>query len=70
MYEELRERLLKSLKDEFDYVIKFEKDKMTKFDKMLQIKNMMLILEQYEKIEPAIEKAINELAEKKRWEER
>ena len=69
MYEELKYRLLKSLKAELDYVAKFETDKMTKFDKMLQIKNIMLLLEQYEEIEPAIQKAINELAQKKTFEE-
>ena len=69
MYLELKTRLMNSLKAELDYVAKFETDKMTKFDKMLQIKNMMLLLEQYEKLEPAIQKAINELAQKKRFEE-
>lgn len=69
MYEELKFRLLNSLKYELDYVAKFEKDKMTKFDKMLQIKNIMRLIEQYEEIEPAIQKAINELAQKKRFEE-
>ena len=69
MYKELKTRLMNSLKAELDYVIKFETDKMTKFDKMLQIKNMMLLLEQYEELEPAIQKAINELAQKKRFEE-
>ena len=69
MYLELKTRLMNSLKAELDYVTKFETDKITKFDKMLQIKNMMLLLEQYEEIEPAIQKAINELAQKKRFEE-
>ena len=68
MYLELKTRLLNSLKSELDYVAKFETDKMTKFDKMLQIKNMMLLLEQYEELEPAIQKAMNELAIKKKWE--
>jgi hypothetical protein len=69
MYLELKTRLMNSLKAELDYVTKFETDKMTKFNKMLQIKNMMLLLEQYEEIEPAIQKAINDLAQKKRFEE-
>ncbi len=69
MYLELKTRLINSLKAELDYITKFETDKMIKFDKMLQIKNMMLLLEQYEEIEPAIQKAINELAQKKRFEE-
>ena len=69
MYLELKTRLMNSLKAELDYITKFETDKMTKFDKMLQIKNMMLLLGQYEEIEPAIEKAINDLAQKKRFEE-
>ena len=42
---------------------------MTKFDKMLQIKNMMLLLEQYEEIEPTIKKVVNELAQKNRFKE-
>lgn len=69
MYLELKTRLMNSLKAELDYVAKFETDKKTKFDKMLQIKNMMLLLEQYDEIEPAIQKAINELAQKKKFEE-
>ena len=69
MYPELKTRLMNSLKAELNYVTKFETDKMTKFDKMLQIKNMMLLLEQYEEIEPAIQKTINDLAQKKRFEE-
>lgn len=69
MYPELKTRLMNSLKAELDYVKKFETDKMTKFDKMLQIKNMMLLLEQYEEIEPAIQKAINDLAQKKKFEQ-
>lgn len=69
MYPELKTRLINSLKAELDYVTKFETDKMTKFDKMLQIKNMMLLLEQYDEIEPAIQKAINDIAQKKRFEE-
>ena len=69
MYKELKTRLMNSLKAELDYVTKFETDKMTKFDKMLQIKNMMLLIEQYDEIEPAIQKAINELAQKKRFKE-
>lgn len=69
MYLELKTRLMNSLKAELDYVTKFGTDKMTKFDKMLQIKNMMLLLGQYEEIEPAIEKAINDLAQKKKFEE-
>jgi hypothetical protein len=69
MYLELKTRLMNSLKAELDYVDKFETDKSTKFDKMLQLKNMMLLLEQYEEIEPAIQKAINDLAQKKRFEE-
>ena len=67
MYLELKTRLMNSLKAELDYITKFETDKMTKFDKMLQIKNMMLLLEQYEEIEPAIQKAINDIAQKKRF---
>lgn len=69
MYPELKTRLLNSLKAELDYVTKFETDRPTKFDKILQIKNMMLLLEQYEEIEPTIAKTINELAQKKRFEE-
>jgi hypothetical protein len=69
MYKELKGRLLNSLKSELDYVAKFETDKMTKFDKMMQIKNMMLLLENYEELEPGIAKNINELAHKKRFEE-
>jgi deoxyhypusine synthase len=69
MYEELKYRLLKSLEAELDYVAKFEKDKSTKFDKMLQIKNIMRLIEQYEEIEPTIKKAMNELAQKKRFKE-
>lgn len=68
MYPELKTRLMNSLKSELDYVKKFETDKSTKLDKMLQIKNMMLLLEQYEELEPAIQKAMNELAIKKKWE--
>ena len=67
MYLELKTRLMNSLKAELDYITKFETDKMTKFDKMLQLKNMMLLLEQYEEIEPAIQKAINDIAQKKRF---
>lgn len=69
MYPELKTRLMNSLKAELDYVTKFETDKTTKFDKMLQIKNIMLLLEQYEEIEPTIAKTINELGQKKRFEE-
>lgn len=69
MYKALKFRLINSLKAELDYVAKFETDKMTKFDKMLQIKNMMLLLEQYDEIEPAIQKAINDIAQKKKFEE-
>lgn len=69
MYKELKTKLINSLKAELDYVAKFETDPITKFDKMLKIKNMMLLLEQYEQIEPTIQKAINELAQKKRFEE-
>lgn len=69
MYLELKTRLMNSLKAELDYVTKFETDKMTKFDKMLQIKNIMLLLEQYDEIEPTIQKAINEIARKKKFEE-
>ena len=69
MYLELRTRLMNSLKAELDYITKFETDKITKFDKMLQIKNMMLLLEQYDEIEPDIQKAVNELAQKKTFEE-
>ena len=69
MYLELRTRLMNSLKAELDYITKFETDKITKFDKMLQIKNMMLLLEQYDEIEPVIQKVVNELAQKKRFEE-
>ena len=69
MYPGLKTRLMNSLKSELDYVAKFETDKMTKFDKMMQIKNMMLLLENYEELEPGITKTINELAHKKRFEE-
>ena len=69
MYLELKTRLMNSLKAELDYIIKHETDKMTKFDKMLQIKNMMLLLENYEELEPGIAKTINELAHTKRFEE-
>ena len=70
MYQELKSRLLNSLKYELDYVSKFENDKIKKYEKLLQIKNIMLLIEQYDEVEPAIQKAINELAEKKKWEER
>lgn len=69
MYPELKTRLMSSLKSELDYVAKLETDKMTKFDKMMQIKNMMLLLENYEELEPGIAKNINKLAHKKRFEE-
>lgn len=69
MYLELKTRLMNSLKAELDYVAKFETDKMTKFDKMLQIKNMMLLLEQYDEIEPIIQKAVNDITQKKRFKE-
>ena len=49
MYPELKTRLMNSLKAELDYVAKFETDKMTKFDKMLQIKNMMKLNQQYKR---------------------
>ena len=49
MYKELKIRLLNQLNAELDYVMKFETDKMTKFDKMLQIKNMMKLNQQYKR---------------------
>lgn len=70
MYKELKIRLMNSLKAELDYVAQHESDNSTKFDKLLQIKNMMLIIEQYEEIEPTLAKTINNIAEKKKWEER
>ena len=70
MYQELKTKLMNSLKAELDYVSKFENDKIKKYEKLLQIKNIMLLIEQYDEVEPAIQKAINELAEKKKWEER
>lgn len=70
MYKELKIRLMNSLKAELDYVAQHESDNPTKFDKLLQIKNMMLIIEQYEEIEPTLAKTINNIAEKKKWEER
>ena len=70
MYDELRFRLRNSLKYELDYVAKFETDKNKKFEKMLQIKNIMLLVEKYDEIEPEIQKAINELARKEKWQDR
>lgn len=67
MYKDLKDRLTNALKQEFDYVSKFERDEMVKADKMLQIKNMLILLTGYEKIEPDIAKAINNLAQKSKW---
>ena len=69
MYPELKTRLMNSLKYELDYVKRNETDKDKKLDKMLQIKNMLILLTVYEEIEPEIAKAINELAQKKKFEE-
>lgn len=69
MYPELKTRLMNSLKAELDYVSKFENDKIKKYEKLLQIKNMMLLIEQYEEIEPGIAQIINYRAQKKRFEE-
>ena len=69
MYLELKAKLLNSLKYELDYVKRYENDKEKKLDKMLQIKNMLILLTVYEEIEPEIAKAINELTQKKKFEE-
>lgn len=69
MYPELKTRLMNSLKYELDYVKRNETDKDKKLEKILQIKNMLILLTAYEEIEPEIAKAINELAQKKRFEE-
>ncbi len=68
MYLELKTRLMNSLKAELDYITKFETDKMTKFDKMLQIRNLIKLIENYEELEPSLAKAINEIARKKKFE--
>lgn len=69
MYPELKARLMNSLKYELDYVKRNETDKDKKLEKILQIKNMLILLTAYEEVEPTIQKAINELAQKKRFEE-
>lgn len=67
MYEELKFRLLNSLRAELDYVAKFEKDKSTKFDKMNDIMHVVKVIENYEEIEPKIADTINELARNKKF---
>lgn len=69
MYPELKARLMNSLKYELDYVKRNETDKDKKLEKILQIKNMLILLTAYEEVEPTIQKAINDLAQKKRFEE-
>lgn len=69
MYPELKTKLLNSLKYELDYVKRYETDKEKKLDKMLQIKNMLILLTAYEEIEPEIAKAINDLAHKNKYSE-
>jgi deoxyhypusine synthase len=68
MYDELKFRLINSLKYELDYVSKFEENKMKKYQKILQIKNVMIVLENYEEMELDIAKMINQHAQKKKWE--
>lgn len=69
MYKALKFRLLNQIKTELDYVDKFETDKSTKFDKMLQLKNMKQLIENYEELEPEIAVAMNRLAYKKKFEQ-
>lgn len=69
MYKALKFRLLNQIKTELDYVDKFETDKSTKFDKMLQLKNMKQLIENYEELEPEIAAAMNRLAYKKKFEQ-
>lgn len=69
MYKALKFRLLNQIKTELDYVDKFETDKPTKFDKMLQLKNMKQLIENYEELEPEIAAAMNRLAYKKKFEQ-
>lgn len=68
MYKELKVRLINSLKAEADYVTKFENDKNIKFNKMNDILNLTKVIENYEELEPAIAKAVVELAKKEKWE--
>lgn len=69
MYKALKLRLLNQIKTELDYVDKFETDKSTKFDKMLQLKNIKQLIENYEELEPEIAAAMNRLAYKKKFEQ-
>lgn len=69
MYLALKFRLLNQIKTELDYVDKFETDKSTKFDKMLQLKNIKQLIENYEELEPEIAAAMNRLAYKKKFEQ-
>lgn len=69
MYKDLKRRIFESLKSELDFVSKFEKDTVTKCDKMLQIKNMLVLFENYEQLEPKISKEINKIAREKKFKE-
>lgn len=70
MYLELKTRLMNSLKAEADYINKAETDKKQKLKKLNDILNIVKVIDNYEKIEPDIAKAINNLANKEKWEER
>ena len=70
MYLELKTRLMNSLKAEADYINKSETDKKQKLKKLNDILNVVKVIENYEEIEPDIAKAINNLANKEKWEER
>lgn len=68
MNKELEAKLSNTLKSEFEYVKKHEKDKNKRVEKMGNIINLQQVLNNYDELEPVIAEYLNKKAEKERWE--
>lgn len=61
-------KLTNVISAEADYVIKNEKDKEAKLDKLDTLINLAKILNNYDKLKPVIKEFLNKKAEKEKWE--
>lgn len=67
MNKELKVKLCNVLKTEFDYIVRNEDDEIAKIEKMFDIRHMIQIIENFEKIEPIISNYMNEKTDREKF---
>lgn len=67
MNEEVYKKIYDLLKDEADTTIRSNDELMNKVKKMNDITNLIKIMDNYEELEPVLQKFFKEKAEKEKW---